>query len=248
MKRDRLPSKLKLVAVPLRAFVLGLCISAGSVFGQTLSLPSNLISLNSDRGEQLLIESPARRDYWPLSIHFVSQQNLSYCGVASSVMVLNALEIPAPVAPELVRYRTFTQDNFFSDKTTGVMAAETVANQGMTLEQLGRLLESYPVKAEVYHASETNLQEFRSRVVKNLRERGNFVLVNYLRSAIGQERGGHISPIAAYHPRTDRFLILDVSRYKYPPAWVKAGELWQAMNEINSDSGKTRGFVLVSRR
>ena len=248
MKRDRLPSQLKLAAVPLRAFVLGLCISAGSVLGQTLSLPSNLISLNSDRGERLLMESPARRDYWPLSIHFVSQQNLAYCGVASAVMVLNALEIPAPVAPELVRYRTFTQNNFFSDKTREVLAVETVARQGMTLEELGGLLESYPVKAEVYHASETNLREFRSRVVKNLREPGNFVLVNYLRSAIGQERGGHISPIAAYHARTDRFLILDVSRYKYPPVWVAAGELWQAMNEIDSASEKTRGFVLVSRR
>jgi Phytochelatin synthase len=35
--------------------------------------------------------------------------------------------------------------------------------------------------------------------------------------AIGQEQGGHISPLAAYDAETDRFLILDVSRYKYPP-------------------------------
>jgi hypothetical protein len=43
------------------------------------------------------------------------------------------------------------------------------------------------------------------------------VIVNYLRKAIGQEKGGHISPLAAYDAETDRFLILDVSRYKYPP-------------------------------
>jgi hypothetical protein len=35
------------------------------------------------------------------------------------------------------------------------------------------------------------------------------VIVNYLRNAIGQEWGGHISPLAAYDADTDRFLILD---------------------------------------
>jgi hypothetical protein len=73
------------------------------------------------------------------------------------------------------------------------------------------------------------------------------VIVNYLRKTIGQERGGHISPIAAYNQRIDRFLILDVSRYKYPPVWVKAVDLWQAIKTIDSDAGKTRGFVLVTK-
>jgi len=90
------------------------------------------------------------------------------------------------------------------------------------------------------------LDEFRNLVSKNLQEPGNFVLVNYLRKAIGQETGGHISPVAAYNEETDRFLILDVSRYKYPPVWVKAEELWKAMATVDSVSGKTRGFVLVS--
>ena len=66
-------------------------------------------------------------------------------------------------------------------------------------------------------------------MVKNLQEAENFVLVNYLRKAIAQKTGGHISPLAAYNQESDRFLILDVSRYKYPPVWVKAEELWQAM-------------------
>jgi hypothetical protein len=39
---------------------------------------------------------------------------------------------------------------------------------------------------------------------------------------------------------------LDVASYKYPPVWVKADELWQSMNTIDNDGGKTRGFVLVS--
>ena len=56
---------------------------------------------------------------------------------------------------------------------------------------------------------------------------GRFVIINYLRKAIGQEKGGHISPLAAFDAESDRFLILDVARYKYPPVWVKTAELFR---------------------
>lgn len=118
----------------------------------------------------------------------------------------------------------------------------------MTLDQLSQLLGSYPVDVKVYHSTDSSLEEFRQLVVKNLQQPGNYVLVNYLRRTIGQERGGHISPLAAYNQQSNRFLILDVSRYKYPPIWVKAVDLWQAMNTKDPVSQKTRGFVLVSRK
>lgn len=237
---------LKIIRLPLQTVVVGLCLASG-VFAQTLPLPQNLINFNSTEGEKLLRGSPALQDYFPLSIQFVTQKNQAYCGVASSVMVLNALAIPAPAAPEYGTYRLFTQDNFFNAQTQNIVTSEVVAQRGMTLEQLGKLLESYSVKTEVHHAGDLTLDQFRTMVVKNLQEPGNFVLVNYLRKAIGQETGGHISPLAAYSKETDRFLILDVSRYKYPPVWVKASELWQAMATVDSESGKTRGFVLVRR-
>lgn len=231
-----------------KAFLLGLFVSSSGLLAQTLPLPPNLIGFNSTEGEQLLLQSQSREDYWPLSIHFVTQENQAYCGVASMVMVLNALSIPAPVAPEYAPFHLFTQDNFFSnEKTKAVSSPDLVARQGMTLDRLGEFLASYPVNVKVYHASEISLEEFRQLVIENLKQPNNFVIVNYLRKAIGQERGGHISPLAAYNEQTDRFLILDVSRYKYPPVWVKASELWQAMATEDSASGKTRGFVLVSK-
>ena len=181
-------------------------------------------------------------------MQFVTQNNQAYCGVASIVMVLNALSIPAPVAQEYSPYHVFTQNNFFNnEQTRKVLSPEVVSRQGMTLDQLGQLLGSYAVKVKVHHASESSLEEFRSSVALNLKQQNNFVLVNYLRKGIGQEKGGHISPIAAYNEQTDRFLILDVSRYKYPPIWVKAADLWRAMATMDSVSGKTRGFVLVSK-
>jgi Phytochelatin synthase len=241
-------SKIKLTAIPVKALILGFCLAGGNAIAQTLSLPQNLINFNSPQGEQLLIKSQSRQDYWPLSMQFITQRNQAYCGVASMVMVLNALAIPAPESPEFSPFRVFTQENFFNqEKTRQVLAPEIVSRQGMTLAQLGQLLASYSVNVKVYHASDISLSEFRRLTADNLKQPGNFVLVNYLRRVIGQERGGHISPIAAYNEETDRFLILDVSRYKYPPVWVKAEELWQAMATVDSVSGKTRGFVLVSR-
>ncbi|CAA9552923.1 Phytochelatin synthase, bacterial type [uncultured Synechococcales cyanobacterium] len=237
----------KVIGLPLQAAIVGLWITAGGAVAQTLALPRSLTPLSSSEGEQLLFASHARADYVPLSTQFVTQKNQAYCGVASIVMVLNALNILAPAAPEYKPYRVFTQDNFFNLQTQKVLAADVVARQGMTLDQLGQLLVTYPVSAQVYHAGNLSLPKFRSLALKNLQQRDNFLIVNYLRRAINQEKGGHISPLAAYNQASDRFLILDVSRYKYPPVWVRAADLWKAMNTVDSVSGKTRGLVVVSK-
>jgi hypothetical protein len=61
-------------------------------------------------------------------------------------------------------------------------------------------------------------------------------------------KGGHISPLAAYDAKADRFRILDVARYKYPPVWVKASDLFDAMNTTDAANGnRTRGYVLVAK-
>lgn len=155
-----------------------------------MPISENLIRIDSTQGEELLLDSQARKDYLPLSINFVTQDNLAYCGVASMVMVLNALEIPAPEAPEFGQYNTFTQDNFFNLQAQQVIKPELVARQGMTLEEMGKPLESHPLEAEIYHGGDVTLDQFRTLVVDNLRELGNFVLVNYLRKTIGQKTGG----------------------------------------------------------
>lgn len=239
---------LKTTKTLLQASIIGLCIFSGTVLSQTLSLSPNLIGFNSDEGEKLLVDSKSREDFFPLSMQFITQNNQAYCGVASIVMVLNGLQVPAPEAAQYKPYRVFTQENFFNNEATKkVLTPEVVSRQGMTLEQLGGLLASYDVKVNVYHAADTSLEQFRKLVAENLKQPKNFVVINYLRKEIGQEKGGHISPLAAYNEQTDRFLIMDVSRYKYPPVWVKTTDLWKAMATTDSVSGKTRGFVFVSK-
>ena len=241
-----------LLAVILSCFLLSACctnppLPPDTLANQSGNTISQLIPLVSTEGERLLYGSNAKQDFLPLSMHFVSQQNLAYCGAASMTMVLNALNIPAPIDPVYVRFPMFTQNNLFNTKTERVVSADTIAQQGMTLDQLGGLLSTYPVETHVYHGRDSSLDQFRKLAVENLKQPGNFILVNYLRSSLGQQTSGHISPLAAYDQASDQFLILDVARFKYPPVWVKAELLWRAMNTIDHASGKTRGFVLVSR-
>jgi hypothetical protein len=54
-----------------------------------------------------------------------------------------------------------------------------------------------------------------------------------------------MSPLAAYDATSDRFLLLDVSRYKYPAVWVRAEALFAAMNTTDGTMGASRGWVVV---
>ncbi len=226
-------------------FIVALC--AAGARADTLPLPDNLTGFSTRDGEVYFGESDAREAYFPLADNFLTQKTQAYCGVASIVMVLNALGVPAPAVPEYEPYRTFTQDNVLDEQTDKVLPRETLAHQGMTLDQIGGILALKPVKAEVHHASDSSVEEFRKLASAYLGESGHFVIVNYLRKALGEQIGGHISPLAAYDAKTDRFLVLDVARYKYPPVWVKTADMFGAMNTPDAANGdKSRGFVLVT--
>jgi len=215
---------------------------------QTLSLPDNLVDLRTEQGEKYLKESDDVLAFGPLVANYVTQKTQTFCGVASIVMVVNALQLQAPAVPEYDPYHTFTQDNLLDAKTEAILPRAVLAERGMTLDQIGGLLTSLSLKAEVVHASDTTLDAFRDMARAHLSKPGQFIIANYLRKAMGQEKGGHISPLAAYDKLTDRFLILDVARYKYPPVWVTAADLFTAMKTTDSDNqNRTRGFVLISK-
>jgi hypothetical protein len=225
-----------------------LALGTGQTTAETLPLPEDLIALQSDAGEELLFSAEARADYTLLSLHFVTQQNPAFCGPATIAMVLNALEIPRPPSDLTLGLGMFDQDNIFNRRVEATKPRAEVMRNGMTLDELGAVLAAYDLDVAVLHAEDSSLDAFREAAVAELGERGGFVLVNYLRSAVGQERGGHISPLAAYDADTDRFLVLDVSRYKYPPIWVEAAALFDAMRTPDPDNNdRTRGFVIVGR-
>jgi hypothetical protein len=238
-----------MLARPFKSALAACCLalSLSSAPAETLRLPENLTGFDTDAGEAYLVESDAREAYFPLASNFLTQKTQSFCGVASIVMVLNSLGVSAPEVAEYKPYRTFTQDNVLDESTDAVLPRATLAEMGMTLDQIGGILAAKGVMATVHHATDSSLDEFRKLARAALGQKGRFVIVNYLRKAMGQEKGGHISPLAAYDSKSDRFLILDVARYKYPPVWVSVSDLFAAMNTTDSDNNnKTRGFVVVT--
>jgi hypothetical protein len=216
---------------------------ANTARAQHVALPPTLVALDSDEGQRLLVEASARRDFFPLAEAFVTQDNPGYCGVASAVTVLNALQVPAPEARAWGAH-VFTQENFFEGGASSILAPGFIG--GMTLRQLGDMIQCHPATAQVVHASDTTLDAFRTAAAKNLASAGDFVIVNYDRGGVGQETMGHISPLAAYNDKADKFLLFDVARYKYPPVWVDAAALFGAMQTSDFVSGKSRGYVLVT--
>jgi len=233
-------------------FLLGSVLLAGwpgVPNAETLPLPPNLVAFDSDEGEALLVSADERDDFFALSSHFVTQINPAFCGPASIAMVLNALGVPRPPSDMTLGLGMFDQVNVFTEQTEAVKPQASIMRGGMTLDQVGGVLATYGVTADVHHAGDSNVDEFRDLATVALGDaESDFVLVNYLRKALGQESGGHISPLAAYDIETDRFLILDVSRYKYPPVWVTTADLFAAMNTPDSDANDlTRGYVIVSQ-
>jgi Phytochelatin synthase len=246
---DREINAMNRVLRRLAATIFGILLVTGIANSQTLPLPPTLIGAASDAGEAILIDADAREAYFPLVNSFVTQQNQAFCGVASTVMILNAMELPAPAVPAFDPYRTFTQDNLLTAETEKIIPLATIKKQGITVDQLAGMVGTFAVNVTLTHAAESSVEKFRTDARNALASPGQFVIVNYLRKAIGQEKGGHISPLAAFDVETDRFLILDVARYKYPPVWVKAADLFAAMNTTDSDNAnKTRGYLVVSKK
>lgn len=218
------------------AFMIGAYIWVSNPAHERLALPKDLVSLESPEGKTLLEQSNARVDHEKLEAYFQTQEKRSWCGVASAVTVLNSLPQASPL----------TQASFFNDCVAHERTSLRTTFGGMTIDSLARMMQCYGVEARVFHAETSSLDEFRRLVSENLRTKGNFVVVNYDRARVGQSPMGHISPISAYHEASDRLLVLDVASFKYPPTWVATAALWDAMNTIDQESKRTRGYVLIA--
>src|SRR5215204_5662780 len=113
------------MSLPLLRFAaLVFCIIVPTTLtrAETLPLPQSLIGAATDEGEALFLDADAREAYFPLASNFVTQQNQAFRGVASMVMVFNAMQLPAPAVPAFDPYRMFTQDNVLSAQTEAILS------------------------------------------------------------------------------------------------------------------------------
>jgi len=72
------------------------------------------------------------------------------------------------------------------------------------------------------------------------------LVLNYHMSTLGQVPfGGHLSPIAAYHSRSDSILVMDVWHTHTEPVWASVGCVWKAILGTDPSSGLPRGALKV---
>jgi hypothetical protein len=206
-----------------------------------------VIYWDTPTGKALRARISADADYWQLIPTFAVQNTQSYCSVASAITVLNAMPIKKPVDPTYAPYAYFTQGNFFTPEVMKIISPQTVLQMGMTREQMAETLAAQGVRARSLAGDTLNDDSLRTLLKNALLDDGQFVLANYFRANLGQVGGGHWSALAAYDAQSDRVLILDVAKYKYPPVWVSISTLRQAIATFDTTSNKSRGLVIVSK-
>ena len=206
-----------------------------------------IIYADTERGAELFDEAAVKGHFWTICRYFISEKFLTYCGVASSVTVLNSLAIPAPDEPQIYPYKMFTQDNIFTDEVLHHRRPLDVEKGGSTLEQQADFLKALHVGVDTHFGSDLDLETCRQILVDILKSPDRRVIVDFNRKTLRQKGSGHFSPLAAYHEGEDRFLLMDVARYKAPPCWVSAPMLHAALQGIDSTSGKSRGFLVITR-
>lgn len=198
-----------------------------------LPLPEELVAIDTDAGRALLESANHAADYPVLAETWEGQQLISYCGVASGVAIVNALG------------QSVNQFSFFNENTEPVRSRVDVTFGGMSLPDLAGLLKARGLEVSKLHGDELSLEEFRELAKSNLSREGDYLLVNYQREVLEQDRVGHISPVGAYNAAGDQLLILDTADYKYPYTWVPLASLYEAMQEKDSASGRARGLLEV---
>lgn len=204
------------------------------------------IEWDSSEGMARLQSSDAKENFWKLTRFYESQIRTTYCGVASSVVLLNALSIKAPPSKIFEKYNFFNQEEFLSNFSKFIDQQE-VEKRGLSLEELHSLLESLPLKIAKYKAQDLTIEEMRTLLISSLKNPNHGILALYQRKELMQIGGGHWSPIAAYDAASDSFLLMDVARFKYPPVWINADAFLKSM-QTSSTYGESRGFLIIDNK
>ena len=227
-----------------------------------------LVAFASDDGLARLARSPAKVDFPALANQFEAQTNFLFCGPTTAAIVLNAVRARSPDLPrdrgrlraEDLRHLSgdaviprYTQDNVITKgpKTRAQVMGEPmtikgkqVRDFGYQLRQLDELFKANALRTRLGIVDDRRSEkEIRTDLVENLKRRGDYVVVNYWRQAVGQQGGGHISPLGAYDPESDSFLVLDVNPASAGWVWMPTSTLIKGMRTF--DRVENRGYIHV---
>ena len=224
---------------------------------------------NSKEGIKRLEQSKFKDDFYQLANFFQPQINPLYCGMASSVIILNALKnnkssqkelevkIPKIFGGGIAPFKSYSQLTFLNKNTDKVKKREIIElkniddnskiDPGVTLQQLSQILnQSYDLKVNINYVTKVDykeLMDFRKDLKEILNDKTNYILANFMGKTIGLKTGGHISPLVAYDQISDSILVLDVAGHHNSWYWIKLEDIYRAMN--TKDGDKYRGYLIV---
>ncbi|MCB0403721.1 MAG: hypothetical protein KDD51_02980 [Bdellovibrionales bacterium] len=258
---------------PLALTFVFLTLWGGCTQAPKTAAPSEpVLNWTDEAAEVRLGRAEAKKDFFVLANQFQSQTDKISCGPTTATVVLNALRLTngaftKPVDTSLLdkkltknlpegfdaRIERYTPNVFFSEnatkiKTPSQLYGEPVQGKkdfGLQLRQLHNMLLAHGLSSTIRVVDDSlSADTIREEIKANLAKAGDFVVVNYKRSELGQEGGGHISPIGAYDQTTDSFLVMDVNPSKAPWVWVTTEALIKAMKTM--DTVENRGYLLVA--
>eukprot|EP01031_Cornospumella_fuschlensis_P025986 gene25986-31379_t len=188
-------------------------------------LPDSCISFLSSEGKRLFAEALQEgylEAYFPLAAHFTTQGPTAEYG-GKSAMLGFFLDLVLIVLLSLIQ-RYF--DEVMLDCCDPL---EKVTKEGIGLKKVACLALCNGATVEVHYGTTTPLSKFRADLLACLRAEGTIMVVSYSREVLGQ------------------VLILDVARFKYPPHWVKVEDLYAAMCTTDTETGDSRGYLLIRK-
>lgn len=219
-------------------FLAGLVSSAFSI---------DLVYINTKAGSNRLLNSDYNRQYFSIASYVDTQEKTTFCGISSMAAALNSLpNMVRPITPELAPHPFFTEESIFNEATTKIKSRDDVLKGGLTLEQIQQYLNAFGANPKIYYGSDLTVDQLRKIVKSTLANPHQRAMVDFDRKVLNQAGSGHFSPIGAYDSKSDSVLILDVAKFKYPPFWVKTGDLLSSLKTIDSDSGRSRGIVQIT--
>ncbi|WP_342619331.1 phytochelatin synthase family protein [Rhodoferax sp. GW822-FHT02A01] len=232
--------------------------------------PPALVQFASEEGLARLSRASAKTDFPVLANQFEAQSNAAFCGPTTAAIVLNAARgrntgLPrdrSRLRPEDLQYLPpgvdlslprYTQDNVIdkgAKKRAQVLGEPVLVNGkliqdfGYQTRQMDELLRANGLETQLVIVDDGKPQEqVRADLVQALGTPDTYAIVTYKRSAVGQQGGGHISPLGAYDAVSDSFLVLDVNPSSAGWIWMPAPVLIEGMRTF--DTVENRGYILV---
>jgi len=157
-----------------------------------------LVSWNSDEGKARFFRSRYNNDFFQLANNYQPQANPLYCGIASSVIVLNTIRAssgkipvqleasikkPKVLGGQVVPYNLYSQASLLNDTTDKVKPRQIIQlknispdeqdgtdsfDPGLKLEELKGVLESYQLSVEKFSA-ESDIKSGADKFRKTLK-------------------------------------------------------------------------------